>query len=132
MTGGYQLKVYEQAPRLLTSKKLWLGHLYIVAMNKTTWNSLEQKDKEAIQKAAKKSYKKLGKIMDKSFTEQLAKLKAQSTKFRILSNRELKAFDQEIKVEQVQDNWVKEQETKGIKNLRQVIGKMRVDLKRCN
>ena len=31
LDSGYDLKVYEQAPHLLASKQLWLGHLYLVA-----------------------------------------------------------------------------------------------------
>ncbi|MFV8270262.1 TRAP transporter substrate-binding protein DctP [Flavobacterium sp. GT2N3] len=78
--GGYNLKVYEQAPYLLASKKLWLGHLYLVVMNKETWNNLAKEDQFAIQRAAEISYKSLGKVMDKSFKIQMKKLKKEGVK----------------------------------------------------
>ena len=33
---GYMLKVHETAPYVLLSKDLWLGHLYLLVMNKAT------------------------------------------------------------------------------------------------
>lgn len=128
--GGYQLKVYEQAPYLLASKKLWLGHLYIVAMNKKTWDNLEQQDKEAFQRAAIKSYKKLGAIMDKSFKEQINKLKQAGTTYRLLTQSELTEFEQAIQYKTVQDKWLKEQEAKGFKNIRAIYQKMSIALKK--
>ena len=67
---GYMLKVHETAPHVLVSKDLWLGHVYILTMNKGVWSSLAQEDKDAIGRAAKKSYETLGAVMDKSFDTQ--------------------------------------------------------------
>ncbi|MBF4472127.1 ABC transporter substrate-binding protein, partial [Flavobacterium sp. HJJ] len=53
---GYDLKVYEHAPYLLASKNLWLGHLYLVTMNKDSWNALSEEDQKAIQRAASTAY----------------------------------------------------------------------------
>ena len=123
--GGYQLKVYEQAPYLLTSKKLWLGHLYIVSMNEKTWESLDQKDKDAMQRAATESYKKLGKIMDESYTEQLEKLAQNGVKYRILSDAELRDFENAVQYNLIQLDWIKEQETKGLNDLNSILEKMK-------
>ena len=72
---GYMLKVHETAPEVLTSKDLWLGHLYIVAMNQTTWNGLPQEDKDAIKGAAEFAYLTLGQVMDSSYDAILDDLK---------------------------------------------------------
>ena len=128
--GGYQLKVYEQAPYILASKHLWLGHLYIVSMNKKTWDSIEQQDKEAIKRAAVKSYKKLGEITDKSFYEQLEKLREVGANYRILSDSELNDFEQSIQYQKVQDKWIKGQEAKGINNIATILERMRSILKK--
>ena len=37
---GYMLKVHEAAPSVLVSKDLWLGHVYLLAMNKEVWGGL--------------------------------------------------------------------------------------------
>lgn len=123
--GGYQLKFYEQAPYILASKNLWLGHLYIVAIKKQKWDALKQRDKEAIQRAAKKSYRKLGKITNRSFYKQLEKLKNAGADYRILTKEELIDFENSIDYRSVQEHWIKEQESKGIKNLRKVLEKMK-------
>ncbi len=118
---GYNLKVYEQAPYLLTSKKLWLGHLYPVVINKNTWESLDEKDQKAIKRAAEKAYESLGKIMDKSYRMQLKKLRKSDTKIKTLLNKELESFSTCANFGEVQKKWAEEQEAKGIKNVHQVI-----------
>lgn len=114
--GAYQLKIYEQVPYFLTSKKLWLGHLYIVGINQKTWGLLSQEDKNAIKRAAEKSYKKWGKIMDKSFVQQMKKLEEKGAKYRILSDKELKAFEDKIDSENIRKSWITEQNT-GLNNI---------------
>lgn len=122
---GYDLKVYEQAPYLLASKDLWLGHLYIVAMNKDTWGKLAEEDKQAIQRAAKISYKALGKVMDQSFDAQMEILKAKGTTIRLLTKQEVKEFKNDSKFKEVQDLWTKEQQKHGIKEADVVLQKLR-------
>lgn len=126
--GGYQLKIYEQAPFLLASEKLWLGHLYIVAINKKTWEGLEPQDRDAIQRAAIKSYKKLGKIMHSSFAEQLQELEEAGCTYRLLSDKELNDFEQSIDYKEVQDDWAKAQEAKGVNNVTSILQKIRTAL----
>jgi TRAP-type C4-dicarboxylate transport system substrate-binding protein len=123
--GAYQLKVYEQAPYLLTSKNLWLGHLYIVSINKNIWERLEQIDKDAILRAAAKSYKKLGKIMDESYKEQLVKLAEKGVKYRVLSKKEVKDFENNIQYNLIQQDWIKEQELKSVNDLNSILEKMK-------
>lgn len=111
---GYNLKVHEHAPYVLASKDLWLGHLYLVTINKNTWNTLTKEDKDAIQRAAKKAYKTLGTVMDKSFDTQMETLKNEGAKIRLLSKKETDEFKVQTKYEEVQDKWVKEQKVNGI------------------
>ena len=125
---GYDLKVYEQAPYLLASKKLWLGHLYPVVMNKETWNNLEKQDQLAIQRAAEIAYKSLGKVMDKSFNVQMQNLKKAGAKYRILTDKELSDFEAATKFQEVQEVWVKEQKANGIQEAAVVLEKVKTIL----
>ncbi len=125
---GYDLKVYEQAPYLLASKKLWLGHLYPVVMNKETWDNLERKDQLAIQRASEIAYKSLGKVMDKSFEVQMQNLKKVGVDYRILSDKELKDFETATKFREVQKSWANEQKANGIKNANDVLEKVTIIL----
>ena len=40
---GYDIKAYKPAPNILAHKDLWLGHEYIIGMNKFVWDSLSLK-----------------------------------------------------------------------------------------
>ncbi len=121
---GYDLKIYEHAPYLLASKDFWLGHLYLVAINKDTWNGLAAEDKEAIERAADNSYKTLGSVMDKSFDAQMETLKKVGTKIRLLKKEEVNEFKTATRFQEVQNNWANEQKEKGVKEAPVVLGKV--------
>ena len=126
--GGDQLKVDEVAPNILYSDKLWMGHVYLLVINKDIWNGLAEEDKEAIQRAAEKSYKTLGSVMDSSFDTQIREMKKDGAKIRTLKSSELKQWEIDTKYEEVQNIWAKEQESKGVKNVASTLEKVRVIL----
>ena len=121
---GYMLKVHEVAPHVLLSKDLWLGHLYVLAMNRDTWNGLTKEDKEAVQRASETAYKALGSVMDKSFDAQVEDLKKAGVKVRLLDQKELNAWTTTTRYEDVQTAWVKEQESKGVQDAGLVVKKV--------
>ena len=122
---GYMLNVHQTAPEVLTSKDLWLGHLYIVAMNRTTWNGLVPEDKEAIGRAAEFSYRTLGRVMDSSYDAMLEDLKKAGAKVRLLNVAELDAWNKTTQYPQIQVKWVQEQDAKGVKDAGAVMEKTR-------
>ena len=113
---GYMLKVHEVAPHVLLSKELWLGHLYVLAMNRNTWVGLAQEDKQAIQRAAEAAYKSLGSVMDKSFDDIVGDLKKAGVKVRLLERKELDAWNTTTKYQDAQTAWASDQERKGVKD----------------
>ena len=121
---GYDLKVHEHAPFALVSKDLWLGHLYPLVMNRDTWNALAQEDKQAIQRAAQTAYKALGATMDRRFDDQLEELRKNGTTIRLLERTEVQAFQTATKYQETQVVWVKEQESKGLKDAGAVVKKV--------
>lgn len=116
MDSGYDLNVHKAAPNILLSKDLWLGHVYVLVMNKNTWDALSKKDKNAIVRAAETAYKTLGAVMDSSFDIQIEKMKEEGAQIRVLEQKELDAWKTAVNYLEVQSGWVKEQESKGIKN----------------
>jgi TRAP-type C4-dicarboxylate transport system substrate-binding protein len=113
---GYLLKVHEIAPHVLLSRDLWLGHVYLLVMNKDTWDKLAKEDKEAIQRAAEIAYKTLGSVMDRSFDTQIDDLKKGGATIRILNPGEVEQWKATTRYRDVQAAWVKEQEGKGAKD----------------
>lgn len=125
---GYMLKVHEPAPYVLASKHLWLGHLYILAMNSKTWEGLATEDKAAIQRAAEAAYKTLGQVMDDSFDAMVRDMVNEGVKIRLLQQKEVDAFEAAVKYRDVQAGWVKKQEGKGVKDAGQTVEKVRAAL----
>jgi TRAP-type C4-dicarboxylate transport system substrate-binding protein len=113
---GYMLNVHEPAPHVLASKDLWLGHLYVLAMNGDTWNGLGQEDRHAIQRAAETAYKTLGQVMDSSFDAMVTDLAKAGATIRVLQRNEVAAFEAAVRYQDVQAEWVKAQEAKGVKD----------------
>lgn len=121
---GYDLKVHEHAPYALVSKDLWLGHLYPLVMNRDTWNGLSQEDKQAIQRAAQTAYKALGAVMDRSFDAQVKALRKGGATIRLLEREEVQAFKVATRYQDAQAVWVKEQESKSVKDAGAVVEKV--------
>lgn len=117
MDSGYDLKIHEVAPNILVSKDLWLGHVYLLVMNKNTWNGLLKEEQEAILRAAKTAYKSLDSMMSNSFDVQIEDLKNDGANVRILEPAEVEQWKTDTDYTAVQSTWVKEQQDKGLKNI---------------
>lgn len=122
---GYLLKVQDTAPHVLLSKDLWLGHLYIVVMNRDTWNGLAPEDQRAIQRAAEIAYQTLGQVMDRSFDAMVNDLKNSGADIRLLARKEVDEWEAATGYEAAQAAWMKEQEAKGVKAVGPVLESVR-------
>jgi len=122
---AYNLKLHEKANKALVSKALWLGHLYIVAMNKDKYNSLSADDKEAIRRAAEYSYRQLGRVMDESYDKMVEILESEGTSVRTLTEEDVQSWATLSDFENVQSDWVAEQEEKGVEKAHEVIKRVR-------
>lgn len=111
---GYELEVHEAAPYVLISPELWLGHVYLVAMNKQTWDGLSKEERQALRRAAASSYKTLGGIMKQKMLTQISDMKKQGAQVRLVRHAEILKWEKATRYQDVQAGWVKEQESKGI------------------
>ncbi|MES2611892.1 MAG: TRAP transporter substrate-binding protein DctP [Pseudomonadota bacterium] len=118
------LKVPEVAPNVLLSRDLWLGHLYVVAMNQGTWNALAQQDRDAIQRAATTAYAQLGRVMDESYATMVADLRKAGLQLRELNRAELAAWSATTDHRAVQTAWANDQQAKGVKDAVPVLKKL--------
>jgi len=126
---GYELNVHKTAPNILISKDMWLGHVYLLVMNKETWNKLADEDKQAIQRAAVNAYKTLGSVMDNSYDRMLKELRKNHVKMRELKPDELQRWEAATRYQEVQQKWVQEQESKGVKEAGPTMEKVTVLMK---
>jgi TRAP-type C4-dicarboxylate transport system substrate-binding protein len=123
---GYMLDVHKVAPHVLTSKALWLGHVYIVAMNSKTWAGLAEEDRAAIGRATEAAYAQLGAVMDRSFDAMLGDLRAAGASVRLLTPAEVAAFADATDYRAVQARWVAGQEAAGAAGMGEVLARLRV------
>ena len=122
---GWDIGAHRTAPHLLVSQELWLGHIYLVAMNLDRWNALPAKDKRAIERAANKTYKTMGKTMDSSYEQLLQQLRSEGCTVRRLTHQEVSDFVTDVRQNEVQQQWVGQKESEGISQVRRVFEKLR-------
>ena len=103
---GYDINAHTPAPNILVSPKLWLGHEYIIALNKSIWDSLADEDKRAVERAAESSYSVLGGVMESSLEWQIDTLRKAGASVRLLTDDEVSFWEQAAKYEAVQNKWV--------------------------
>lgn len=111
---GYMLDVHKAAPNVLVSRDLWLGHVYILAMNKQVWDGLATEDRDAIRRAATRSYASLGEVMTASFNKQLDDLRQAGANVRILDTEEVQRWAVTTRYREVQSKWAEAQKSSGI------------------
>jgi len=111
---GFMLGVHEAAPHVLVSDDLWLGHVYLLAINKTVWDSLAAEDRDAIRRAARNSYQTLGAAMASSLEAQLDDLRKAGATVRILEPGEVSRWSDATRYREVQSAWAKDQMSKGV------------------
>lgn len=125
---GQMLRVHDVARQVVASRELWLGHVYLVAMNRDVWSLLAQEDKAAIARAAEIAYRQLGSIMDRSFDAMVEELKGAGVQIRQLETTESRAFEVASGYQRVQANWVKSQQAAGVSDIEDTMTKVRVIL----
>ena len=103
---GYDIKAHTAAPYILTSQKLWLGHEYIIAMNKKVWDSLNDSEQNAFIRAAESSYRILGRTMNEAFARQLDILRSDGAVIRIMSDDEISFWEKITDYRTVQDKYI--------------------------
>lgn len=124
LDSGYDIHAERAAPNVLLSPSLWLGHVYLLTMNKYTWESLSTQDREAIQRAAITTQKALGQALDNNLINMVKTLEQEGTHVRYLTKAELEAWRKAIGYQQEQAQWVAKQKAEGIDNAREVMQKV--------
>ncbi len=121
---GFEIQAHQVAPQVLLSKELWLGHVYIVAMNRKVWNGLPQEDRDAIHRAAGTAYRSLGSAMEDGFNAMVEEMRQDGADIRLLSPDEVKRWAAVTRFREAQAAWAKEQEGKGVKDVARVMEKI--------
>lgn len=124
LDSGYDIHAERAAPNVLLSPSLWLGHVYLLVMNKQTWENLDKRDREAIQRAAMTTEKALGKALDNNLISMVKTLEQEGAQVRYLTKSELDAWQKAIGYQQEQTQWVEKQNNEGVDNAGEVMQKV--------
>lgn len=121
---GYDIHAPEVAPHVLMSKNLWLGHVYLLVMNKNVWEGLPEEDREAVRRAAETTYQAQGQAMARGFDAIAGKMGKDGVQWRLLDSQELTQWENATRYREAQAVWAKEQEEKGIRDAAAVLEKV--------
>ncbi|MEG2267190.1 MAG: TRAP transporter substrate-binding protein DctP [Acinetobacter sp.] len=124
LDSGNDIHAQQVAKYIQLSQQLWLGHVYLLTMNKTRWDALPDNDKAAIQRAAVFTQQQLGAFLDKSLHEMADSMTQSGAQITWLSQTELQAWQQASRYTQEQDKWVVEQEKKGVSHTREILAQI--------
>ena len=94
-------------------------------MNLDRWNALPSKDKRAIERAANKTYKTMGKTMDESYVQMLQQLSNEGCTVRRLTHEEVSDFVTVARQSEVQQQWVSQKDSECVSQIRHVFEKLR-------
>lgn len=114
LDSGDDIGAPRAAPYIQLSPALWLGHVYLLVMNKDTWKALSPQDQAAIQRAAASTERALGSWLDTSLNHMTKQLEQQGAHVHFLSREELNQWRDVTRYQQVQAKWIGEQESKGV------------------
>lgn len=117
LDSGDDIHAQRAAPYIQLSPSLWLGHVYLLVINKDVWDSLDVKDRAAINRAAAMTQKRIGAVQDASLTVMAKKMAKEGAHVHYLSNSELNAWQAATGYQHVQAEWIAQQESKGINDV---------------
>lgn len=128
LDSGDDIHAQQAAKYIQLSPQLWLGHVYLLAMNKTRWDALSAEDKAAIQRAAARTEQQLGPLLDKSLRAMADKMAKDGATVTWLSRVKLQEWQQVSRFKQVQNQWIAEQEKSGVSNAGEILTRVSAQL----
>ncbi|EPL8292755.1 ABC transporter substrate-binding protein [Enterobacter hormaechei] len=113
LDSGDDIHAQRAAPYIHYSPALWLGHIYLLVINKDTLNALDERDRLAIRRAAETTEKQLGAALDSGLASLTTRLENEGAKLHLLSRDEQLEWQKATRYQEVQEEWVRQQESKG-------------------
>jgi len=118
---GDDIQAEQIAPHILTAPDLWLGHVYLLVINKNVWEKLSKADQQALQRAATIAYQTAGKVLDAEYQSMVGKMQKSGASIKMLDDNALASWQDTTHFQQAQAEWVAEQEAKGVTNANAVL-----------
>jgi len=124
---GLHMKRFDEvASNLLISKKLWFAQPFIHNINIDYWNKLPKDVQQGILKAAEIAEQEFAKVYEGAFDQIMAEQKKAGYKVTVMSDEDIRKWENADQLTKMQEQWIKEAQSAGLKNAREVMKKMRV------
>ncbi|MEX3018291.1 TRAP transporter substrate-binding protein DctP [Kluyvera sp. STS39-E] len=124
LDSGDDIQAQKAAKYIQLSPQLWLGHVYLLTINKARWEALPAEDKAAIQRAAASTQRKIGPLLDASLRDMAHSMQQSGASITWLSPTQLQAWQQASRYQQVQEQWVAEQVGQGVSESGHVLARV--------
>ena len=129
LDSGDDIQTWQAAKEVRVSQRLWLGHVYLLVINKQRWESLAKEDQQAIHRAAKRTKKMLGITLDSSLKEMMSRMNQHGAHAQFLTPGELESWQNISRYQAVQANWVASQKIEGVSNAKDILSAVQAELK---
>lgn len=129
LDSGDDIQAWQAAKEIRVSQRLWLGHVYLLVMNKQHWESLTEEDRQAIHRAAERTEKTLGITLDSSLKEMMSRMNQHGAHAQFLTPGELESWQNISRYQAVQANWVASQKIEGVSNAKDILSAVQAELK---
>lgn len=121
LDSGDDIQAQKAAKYIQLSPQLWMGHVYLLTINKARWDALSAEDKAAIRRAATSTQWQIGPLLDSSLRNMADSMRQNGASISWLSPAELQTWQQASRYQQEQDKWVAEQEKTGVNDAGQIL-----------
>lgn len=124
LDSGDDIQAQKAARYIQLSPQLWLGHVYLLTINKTRWDTLPDEDKAAIQRAAASTQREIGPLLDTSLRNMAHSMQQNGASITWLSPAQLQAWQRVSRYQQVQERWVAGQTKQGVSDSGRVMARV--------
>ncbi|VUS43266.1 TRAP transporter substrate-binding protein DctP [Klebsiella spallanzanii] len=121
LDSGYDIRAHQTAKFIQYSPQLWLGHVYLLTINKTRWEQLSDADRAAIRRAAATMQKALGPLLDSSLDTMIKTMRKEGAQIEKLTPAQLQNWLRATHFSQEQKKWIGKQEKSGIADTGRVL-----------
>lgn len=117
----HRVKLDEVAPHIFSCRQLWSGSQFVYTVNLNTWNKLPEDIQGKIMDAMKAVSIRYGELYDKEWDKCIAEQKEMGCTVNAMTLEDAEKFANMPVVEELQAQWVKENEDRGVKNASEIL-----------
>ena len=121
----HDTKIDEVGQNILTMRNLFLGTSFPYTINLDTWNSLSEDIQEQILEASEHTAIRYGQAFSEAWDEIIAVQQERGYTVNAMTLEDIAKWENLPVMEKVEEQWIKENEARGIENAREILEKVK-------